>query len=142
MAKNEKPYDVGYGKPPKSGRFTKGMSGNPNGRLKGHKNFASIVAEECRKPVRVNGPNGARTVTKLEAVIMQLGNKAAQGDLRAAREFLFLVERCEEAMNSASAPQKLHELDQRVMQSLLRRLRAVPTEETLASQPTSGKDSE
>ena len=53
---------------------------------------------------------------------MQLGTKAAQGELRATREFLPLVQRAEEVVSAESAPLVVHELDQRVMQSLCRRM--------------------
>jgi hypothetical protein len=84
-------YEVGFAKPPKSGQFEKGKSGNPKGRPKGSKNLATVVLRESRQPVRVNGPRGSRSVTKLEAAVMQLGNKAAQGDLRSQRELFSLV---------------------------------------------------
>jgi hypothetical protein len=100
MSKNESPFEVGYGKPPKSGMFTKGQSGNPKGRPKGSKNLAAIVLRKSRQPVRVNGPRGSRSVTKAEAAVMQLSNKAAQGDLRAQRELLFQVRMAEEATNA------------------------------------------
>ena len=102
--------------------------GNPNGRPKGSKNLACIVLRESRQPVRMNGPRGSRTVTKLEAIVTQLGNKAAQGELRAAREFLPLVQRSEEAVSEGSAPLVVHELDQRVMQSLRRRMENIKDE--------------
>jgi hypothetical protein len=142
MLENDRPYEVGYGKPPKSGQFTKGNSGNPKGRPKGSKNLASIVMQECGQRVRVNGPRSSRTVAKLEAVVMQLGNKAAQGDLRATRDFLPLVERSEDAMNSASASPEIHELDKRFLQSFLRRMQALQTDEVPTSQPSSGKESD
>jgi hypothetical protein len=122
VPEDERLYEVGYRKPPKNGRFTKGRSGNPKGRPKGSKNLATVVLRESRQPVRINGPRGTRTVTKLEATVMQLGNKAAQGELRATREFLPLVQRSEEAASAESAPLVVHELDQRVMQSLRQRM--------------------
>lgn len=128
MPKDETPYEVGYGKPPKSGQFAKGKSGNPNGRPKGSKNLASIVLRESRQPVRVNGPRGARIVTKAQAAVMQLGTKAALGDLRATREFLPLIQRAEEAVNAESAPLAVHESDQLVMQSVLRRMQNMKVE--------------
>ena len=36
------PYDVGYGEPPVQTRFRKGRSGNPEGRGKGSRNFATV----------------------------------------------------------------------------------------------------
>jgi hypothetical protein len=70
----------------------------------------------------MNGPGGTRTVTKLAAAVMQLGTKAAQGELRATREFLPLVQRSEEVVSAESVLPAVHELDQRVMQSLRRRM--------------------
>jgi hypothetical protein len=80
--------DVGYGKPPKKTRFKEGRSGNPKGRPKGAKNLATIVAQVCRERVRVKGENGSFYMTKLEAIMKQLTNQAALGDIRATRMFL------------------------------------------------------
>jgi len=90
-------YEVGYGRPPKSGQFVKGASGNPKGRPKNSKNLATTVLRESRQLVRINGPHGTRAVTKLQAAVMQISNKSAQGDLRASREFFTLLQRSEES---------------------------------------------
>jgi Family of unknown function (DUF5681) len=140
MPKDEPQYEVGYSRPPKGGQFTKGKSGNPKGRPRGSKNLATIVLRESRRPVLVNGSRGTRTVTKLEATVMQLGNKAAQGELRATREFLPLVQRSEEAVSAESAPLVVHELDQRVMQSLRRRMERMKVEPAAVSQSSGGEE--
>jgi len=121
--KDSSTHDVGYGKPPKHGQFQPGKSGNPRGRPKGSKNLASVVLREARKPVRLNGPGGPRTVTKVEASIMQLANQSAQGDLAAQRQFLALVRVSEESLSRDGAPGAPHESDQLVMRSMLRRIR-------------------
>jgi Family of unknown function (DUF5681) len=118
-------YEVGYGKPPKASQFAQGRSGNPKGRPRGSKNLATLVLKESRQPVRINGPHGARTVSKLQAAIMQLGNKSAQGDLRASRDFLTLVQRSEESAAAGSRGEDVCEADQRTMQNLLRRMAAI-----------------
>jgi Family of unknown function (DUF5681) len=140
MPKDEPQYEVGYGRPPKGGQFTKGKSGNPKGRPRGSKNLATIVLRESRRPVLVNGSRGTRTVTKLEATVMQLGNKAAQGELRATREFLPLVQRSEEAVSAESVPLVLHELDQRVTQSLRRRVERMKVEPAAVNQSSGGEE--
>lgn len=79
-------YDVGFGKPPKKFRFKKGQSGNPNGRPKGKKNLATIIDQVCRERVRVRGENGSYYyISKLEAIMTQLTNAAAKGDIKAAK---------------------------------------------------------
>ena len=128
MPNDDAQYDVGYGKPPKSGQFKKGRSGNPKGRPKGTKNLASVVLKESRQPVRINGLGRTRMVTKLEAAVMQIGNKAAQGELRAIREFVHLIDRSEQAVSSATAPETLGEMDQLVMESILRRMEGIKSE--------------
>src|SRR5579871_5377607 len=133
MSDEDASYEVGYRRPPKSSQFTRGKSGNPKGRPKGSKNLANIVMRECRQPVRVNGPRGTRTVSKLEAVVMQLGNKAAQGEARATREFLPLVQRSEDAVSSASGGAMLTEMDQRIMQTGRRRLQGLADDKTFVA---------
>ena len=142
MAEDDAPYEVGYGRPPKSGQFKKGLSGNPTGRPKGSKNLATVVLKEARQLVRVNGPRGSRKVTKLEAALMQMGNKAAQGDLRASREFIHLVRCSEEAANTRADPLTTHEMDQQVMQSIRRRMESVKTESVNANAVNTEEKSE
>lgn len=129
MAEDDQPYEVGFGKPPRETQFRSGVSGNPKGRPKGSKNLASIVLAESRQKVRINSPRGSRQVTKLEAAVMQLGNKSAQGDLGASSEFFALVQRSEEAVASSRGPLQITELDEPVLESIRRRmLRAIENE--------------
>ena len=76
-------YRVGYGKPPKHSQFKKGTSGNKKGRSKGSKNFATLFHQEMRKRVPISENGQRRTISKAEAVIKQLVNKAASGDPKA-----------------------------------------------------------
>jgi hypothetical protein len=93
MSKDERPSEIGYRQPPKHTQFRKGMSGNPKGRPKGSRNLASIFRKISEEKVQVNGPKGPRFITKLEAGITQLVNRAAKGDLKAVREMM----RCRQA---------------------------------------------
>jgi hypothetical protein len=87
----DRDYEVGYGKPPKASRFQKGRSGNPHGRPKQAKqpdqpsSIAAVFRKISNQKVRTNGQNGPQSMTKLEATVTQLINKAASGDLRAVR---------------------------------------------------------
>jgi hypothetical protein len=81
-------YDIGYGKPPISKQFRKGVSGNLSGRPKrqsdpidpGHL-LEAIDNEEV-----IVMDNGRRKrMSKAEISFRQLMTKAARGDLKAAR---------------------------------------------------------
>ncbi len=115
-------YPVGYGKPPAYTRFKKGQSGNPKGRPKGSLNLATVLERTLRERVVVN-ENGRRIeLTKLEAAIKQLVNKAALGDPTALRQLLALVASAEERSGLASASTgDVHPVDLQVMQSIVRR---------------------
>ena len=84
----EQTYEIGYGKPPVSKQFRKGVSGNPSGRTKrqsdpidpGHL-LEAIDNEEV-----IVMDNGRRKrMSKAEISFRQLMTKAARGDLKAAR---------------------------------------------------------
>jgi hypothetical protein len=80
---NKSRYSVGYGKPPSNGQFKPGQSGNPRGRPKGAKNFATAIDDELRARVTVTENGARRRVSKREVIAKRLVNRAAEGDLRA-----------------------------------------------------------
>jgi len=113
---------VGYRSPPEHTRFKKGESGNPKGRPKGTLNLATVLARTLREKVIINEQGQRKVVTKLEAAIKQLVNKAAAGDLAATRQLAALVQSAEE--NAAQTPttsNALSEDDQKVVQGILER---------------------
>ncbi|MDR1696113.1 MAG: DUF5681 domain-containing protein [Endomicrobium sp.] len=76
---------VGYKNPPKHSQFKKGSSGNPYGRPKGDKNFATIFGEALNEKITVKQKNGKeKIITKKQAIATQLTNKAVTGDQKAA----------------------------------------------------------
>ena len=87
--KNERQYEVGYAKPPKHSRFQKGRSGNPKGRPKGSKGFATIVRRELDALVEVRQNGQLKKIDKREVIIKQLVNRTAEGNQR-AMELLLL----------------------------------------------------
>jgi len=138
MLKDNGTYEVGYGKPPKETRFVAGKSGNPNGRPKGSRNLATIVLQESRARVRVTGPHGSQEITKLEAAVRQLANKSAQGDLRATRDLIALVQGSEESVESNVVSTDLNEADKKVMEGILKRMNAMRVD-SLNGSSTSAK---
>ncbi len=88
----QKSYDVGYGRPPKSGQFKKGQSGNPKGRGKGSKLFAEIVSDALDEKVTINENGSRKLITKREALAKQVANKGATGDLRSIKLLFEILE--------------------------------------------------
>jgi hypothetical protein len=74
---------VGYRSPPKHSQFAKGRSGNPNGRPKGVRNFATVIEAELNTKIPITENGKRKSISKREAVAKQLVNKAASGDTKA-----------------------------------------------------------
>jgi hypothetical protein len=77
-------YKVGYRRPPQHSRFQKGQSGNPQGRPRGVRNFATEVREALGAKMLVRQAGTARRMTRRSAVVLSLLDKALKGDVRAA----------------------------------------------------------
>jgi hypothetical protein len=82
---------AGYGNPPKHSQFAKGRSGNPKGRPKGPRNIGQVFRNELNRRIPVSENGKHQTITKLEATIKQMVNKAASGDARAINTLLQLA---------------------------------------------------
>jgi hypothetical protein len=78
-----KNYDVGYGKPPEANRFKKGQSGNSKGRPQKSKNTYNILADELSRVVALKENGQEVKLTKREAMLRHMVNKAVQGDSKA-----------------------------------------------------------
>jgi hypothetical protein len=115
--------DVGYGNPPGHTRFVKGQSGNPNGRPKGSQNLSTILDKVGRERVRVTENGRSRYITKREATILQLVNKAVAGDLNAARVLLSWSMWLTNSEQTAVPSPVSHERDKLVMDNLVERIR-------------------
>ncbi len=115
-------YEIGYGTPPTGTRFVKGKSGNPRGRARGTKNLTTILQKALDEKVTVTQNGRRRKISKLEAAVTQLVNKAASGDARALAQMLLQAQALE-ARHEVSPAGMFGEADERVMESLLRRMR-------------------
>ena len=128
--KDDKPNEVpeptnsvGYGTPPEATRFRRGVSGNPRGRPRGSLNVATVFTKTLRERVVINENGQRKTVTKLEAVLKQMVNKAASGDIRAIRELLELARYAEARQNAPGVQNPvIEELDQEVIDGIMQRL--------------------
>ena len=76
-------YEVGYGKPPKKHQFKKGQSGNPKGRKKNSKNTLEILKNELNQKVSLTENGKEVVLTKRQAMLKHMGNKAVKGEMKA-----------------------------------------------------------
>jgi len=116
---------VGYGRPPLATRFRPGQSGNPRGRPKGARNLSTVVASALSERVTVTENGRRRRITKLEAAIKQLVNRAAAGEARATALLIQLAQ-ANEAKTSQPDTERVGEADAIVMAELQRRLGRQP----------------
>lgn len=83
--------DVGYGKPPKSSRFGKGASGNPNRRPTGRHRHAPYEAV-LGQMVIIRDDGVEKAVSAAEAFMLKLSNDGLQDDGAAARLAMTAIE--------------------------------------------------
>jgi len=86
-------HTVGYKKPPTSGQFKKGTSGNPKGRPKGTRNLATDLKEELAMNIVTREGDRVKKLSKQRALVKALTNKALKGDARATGTLIKLIER-------------------------------------------------
>jgi hypothetical protein len=137
---NKGPFEVGSGKPPRSTQFKPGQSGNPAGRPRGAKNFATAIEQELDARVTVTENGRRRRISKLEVVAKHLVNKAAGGDLKAI-PLLLNEARARESNLSAAEPDQVFDTaqDRKVLDSIIARIRS-SLPESVAAPPTAEED--
>lgn len=116
-------YEVGYRKPPKVTRFQKGQSGNAKGRPKGTRNFATVLNTELNARITVTENGVRKTISKREATVKQVVNKAAAGNLPAVKMLLDQERHSETDMAPPTLGQRaLSASDDLVLKNLRQRL--------------------
>lgn len=79
----KKDYEVGYGKPPKQTRWTKGQSPNPRGRPRGSKSLKAMFAEEWAREITIFVNGKPEKMTMKQALVRREVRKGVvDGDLK------------------------------------------------------------
>lgn len=82
-------YEVGRGRPPKSGQFKPGQSGNPSGRRKRSARQSSHASVRVSRAMLSIVDGGKRVeVTAFEAMLLKLCSEALKGNRRAQTQIL------------------------------------------------------
>ena len=96
---DQKDYEVGYGRPPKSGQFQKGQSGNPGGSSKSVRarkakkaTFGDLFSEGMQRPIEVEENGKTVILTRMHLAVRRRVEDAAKGKMRALKELLKLRE--------------------------------------------------
>lgn len=82
---------IGYGKPPRSSRFSKGQSGNPRGRPRNRRRelpYDTLLGQV----VTVREDGRERRVTAAEAFLLHLTKRGLEGDSSAAQASLAAID--------------------------------------------------
>jgi hypothetical protein len=88
-----KNYEVGYGRPPETGRFKKGQSGNPSGRRRYTETGRAqqLVRQELHRKVSVRENGKSLRMPAIQAILRKQILLAAQGNMAAMKEVLKLL---------------------------------------------------
>ncbi len=86
-------YEVGYGKPPRSGQFRKGESGNRKGRPARSRNLKTDLRDVLDETLTLSVGGQAVRIPARRAMLIALRNKALKGDVRAINLLVNILER-------------------------------------------------
>jgi hypothetical protein len=122
MSSDEKyGYQVGYGRPPRHTRFEAGRSGNPHGRPRRSKNLSTLLNEALSEPVIVVENGRRRKIEKRRAIVTQLVNRSAKGDLKATQIVLAMTCNFEDSADRSADLEVLTEADRQIIAGILTR---------------------
>ena len=89
--RSDRPFDVGYGRPPRERQFQPGQSGNPSGRPKVRNTLQDVLREVAAEKIRVNAGGQIREVTKARLIVMSAVDRALKGDAATLKLILPLM---------------------------------------------------
>jgi len=114
-------YEVGYGRPPKHTRFTKGQSGNPRGRPSGSRALKTDLDEALKAMLTITVGGRKRSGTTQALAMYALAMKSATGDLKAVKVFTDLIMTVFGPGDRSGAEARLSRQDEELLERMLAR---------------------
>jgi hypothetical protein len=112
-----------YRQPPKAFRFKPGQSGNPSGRPKAAKRLLSELEAALSAPVTIKVGSRKRRVSKMQAAVKSLADRAASGDPLVLRLLLAELRHAESrAAEEPAVQEDLTDTDRDVIAAMLLRI--------------------
>ncbi len=112
---------VGYKRPPKASRFKAGQSGNPKGRAKGARNLKTDLTALMNKRVAIREDGELRHVSRQEAMLLSLFEKAVRGDVKASSQILAMLIKLDIHDTARSEPPPVTYNDRAIIEAFFRR---------------------
>ena len=112
---DRRPYEVGYGRPPKHGQIKPGEIRNPNKRQKGTRSLRKEISEMLKMPVPMTQDGKVRHVTTRVASLMKLREMALKGDQRSLNKLLEYAAQQEDAAGTAQTTAALLAEDEKLL---------------------------
>jgi hypothetical protein len=111
----------GYRRPPQGSRFKPGRSGNPKGRPKGARNLKADLTALMKRRVAIREDGELRQVSRQEAMLLSLFEKAVRGDVKASGQLIAMLMKMEAHETAPSEPAVVTDNDRAIVDDFLRR---------------------
>ncbi len=110
---------IGYRRPPKQYRWSKGQSGNPRGKKKGTKSLKSELLSLMNETVEVPVRGKSKKVRMLSLMLRGLAAKGVKGNVAAADKLLGLFIQAVGFDDGDKERKRLSEADELMLQRLM-----------------------
>jgi Family of unknown function (DUF5681) len=111
----------GYKRPPPRSRFKTGQSGNPKGRPKGGRNLKTDLTALLKQRVAIREDGELRQVSRQEAMLLSLFEKAVHGDIKASSQMFAMLMKMDIRDPAPQEPAVVTDNDRAIVEDFLRR---------------------
>jgi Family of unknown function (DUF5681) len=133
---DEKPYRVGYGRPPLETRFKPNQSGNPKGRPRRPQSLHAVVEEVLEEKVEIRVGDRILRMSNRHALVRNAVRRAHNGDPKLLRALVLLM-RAEVGLETPEdkAASRVSVSDEAILANFLARHGAEPDQVNETAEP-------